>query len=233
MPIPRLQLVTPPEVARPVIEVVQAALDAGAPWLQIRTKEATDRARLDHAAALVERCRAAGAIYLVNDRVDIALSVGAHGVHLGDADLPPATARRLLGPDALIGVTCRDPGAARRAEAAGADYVGAGPTYPTTTKAGLPPPLGPRGIEAIASTVGIPVIAIAGVTVERVPELLDAGAWGVAVVGAVFSASDPPAAVRDLLAALGRPAQHQPAGSSSRPSGSSSRPAGGNGGSRS
>lgn len=207
MPIPRLHLVTPPEVARPLIEVAQAALDAGAPWLQVRTKGATDRARLDHAATLAERCRTAGATIVVNDRVDIALAVGAHGVHLGATDLPPATARRLLGPGAHVGATCRDPEAARRAEGDGADYVGAGPTYTTTTKAGLPAPLGPRGVEAIASAVEIPVIAIAGVTAERVPELLDAGAWGVAVVGAVFAAADPAAAVRDLLDALGHRAR--------------------------
>jgi thiamine-phosphate pyrophosphorylase len=121
---------------------------------------------------------------------------------VGDQDLPPSVARRLLGPDAIVGVTCRDPETARRAADNGATYLGVGPAYTTSTKRGLPPALGPHGIEAVANAVDLPVIAIAGITPHRVPELLDAGAHGVAVVSSVFGAADPAAATRRFLEAL-------------------------------
>jgi thiamine-phosphate pyrophosphorylase len=182
---------------------VSRAVDAGAPLVQVRHKEGTDRARLAATGAIVERCRAAGAMCLVNDRVDLALATGAAGVHLGAEDLPVDVARRLLGDHAVVGGTARDPDGARRAEDAGATYLGVGPCYPTTSKTGLPEPGGPARVEAVARAVSIPVIAISGVTVERVPELIDAGAWGVAVLGAVHAAADPAAMVATFLSALG------------------------------
>jgi len=185
-----------------VVHATQAALAAGAPLVQVRCKEVTDRDRYHHSSRLQRLCREAGAVCLVNDRVDLALAVGADGVHVGDDDLPVAVARRLLG-WGMVGATCRDADSARRAVDGGATYLGVGPAYTTATKAGLPPPLGPRGIEAVASAVDVPVIAIAGVTAQRVRELRSAGAWGVAVVGAVYSAADPGEAVRQLLDALG------------------------------
>ena len=185
-----------------MVDSTRQALDAGAPLLQVRTKDGTDRDRYRHAAQLLQLCRAAGARCLLNDRVDLALAVEADGVHLGDEDLPVSVARRLLGA-AMVGATCRDAEGARRAVDAGATYLGVGPAYTSTTKAGLPAPLGPRGIEAVANAVDVPVIAIAGVTADRVPELRAAGAWGVAVVGAVYGAADPAAAVTRLLQALG------------------------------
>ena len=185
-----------------MVHATQAALAAGAPLVQVRCKEVTDRDRYHHSSRLQRLCREAGAVCLVNDRVDLALAVGADGVHVGDDDLPVAVARRLLG-WGMVGATCRDADSARRAVDGGATYLGVGPAYTTATKAGLPPPLGPRGIEAVASAVDVPVIAIAGVTAQRVRELRSAGAWGVAVVGAVYSAADPGEAVRQLLDALG------------------------------
>ena len=141
-------------------------------------------------------------MWLVNDRVDLALALGADGVHLGDDDVPVDVARRLLGPDAMIGATARNPEAAKRAVDAGASYLGVGPAYATHTKSGLPDPMGAAGVAAVAGAVSVPVIAIAGVTVDRVAELRDAGAWGVAVVGAVYGAADPAAATAELLEAL-------------------------------
>jgi thiamine-phosphate pyrophosphorylase len=135
--------------------------------------------------------------------VDVALAVGAAGTHLGAGDLPLAAARRVAGPGHLLGGTARDPGTGRRLVAEGADYLGVGPAYPTTTKTGLPDAIGPAGVQAVAGAVDVPVIAIGGVTAARVPELLAAGAAGVAVVGAVSGAADPAAATRALLAALG------------------------------
>jgi thiamine-phosphate pyrophosphorylase len=203
IPTPKLHLITPPGIDETVLRVTTDALAAGAPLVQVRTKDPSDRVRLHHAGLVREACSATGSVCLVNDRVDLAQAVGADGVHLGDDDLPVEVARRILGEAAVIGATCRDPDAARRAVDAGASYLGVGPAYATTTKAGLPDPLGPAGIEAVAAAVDVPVIAIAGVTVDRVAELLDAGARGVAVVGAVYSAPDPAAAVAAFLVALG------------------------------
>jgi thiamine-phosphate pyrophosphorylase len=138
--------------------------------------------------------------------VDVALAAGAAGTHVGADDLPVDAVRRIAGPGHLIGGTARDPLRAVELVAAGADYLGVGPAYPTPTKSGLPAPLGPSGVAAVARAVRVPVIAIGGVTAGRIPELLAAGARGVAVVAAVSEAADPAAATRKLLNALdGRP----------------------------
>jgi thiamine-phosphate pyrophosphorylase len=201
--IPRLHLVTPPTTADAVVVATRRAVAAGAPLVQVRSKDVTDRDRLRHTARLADVCAAGGAACLVNDRVDVAIAVCAAGFHVGAHDLPVAVVRRLLGAGAVVGATCRDPESARRAVDEGATYLGVGPAYATTTKAGLPDPLGPRGVAAVAAVASVPVIAIAGVSAARVPELLDAGAWGVAVVGAVYAADDPGAAVEELLTVLG------------------------------
>jgi thiamine-phosphate pyrophosphorylase len=132
----------------------------------------------------------------------MAVAAGADGVHVGAMDLPVDAARRVVGSDLVVGATVRDPAAALRAVELGADYLGVGPTYASSTKDGLPEPLGPPGIAAVAAAVAVPVVAIAGITVDRVPEVLAAGAWGVAVIGAVSRAADPVAATRALLEAV-------------------------------
>jgi thiamine-phosphate pyrophosphorylase len=184
------------------LAAVSAAVGAGAPVVQVRLKGCTDRVLHDFAAAVVGICAAARVTCLVNDRVDIALAVGAHGTHLGADDLPVAAARRVAGPAHLIGGTARDPQRARQLVAEGADYLGVGPAYPTRTKTGLPDALGPAGVGAVARAVEVPVIAIGGITVDRAPDLLRAGAAGVAVVDAVAGAADPGAATAALLRAL-------------------------------
>jgi thiamine-phosphate pyrophosphorylase len=196
-PIGRLHLVTDS------LSVVAAALAAGAGTIQVRVPDsATDRDCYDLAARVLDLCRAAGALCLVNDRLHIALAVGADGGHVGGDDLPVAAARRVLGPAAVLGATARDPDTARRAVADGASYLGVGPAYATSTKDGLPDPIGPAGIAAVARAVDVPVIAIGGVTVDRVGELRRAGAYGVAVVGAVSAAADPGRATKLLLEML-------------------------------
>ena len=184
------------------LELTEVVAGAGAPTIQLRAKGLTDAVLFDLATAVQDVCARHGSSLVVNDRVDIALAVGAAGVHVGDDDLPVVAARRLLGPGRVLGATARDLPAARRAEQAGATYVGVGPCYATTTKSDLPDPVGPAGIAGVAGYVGIPVIAIAGVTADRVPEVLAAGAYGVAVVGAVAAADDPARATREFLAAL-------------------------------
>ena len=202
MGIARLHLITPDATDASVLARTRAALAAGAPWVQVRTKRATDVARLALALDLAAACAAHGATCVVDDRVDVALAAGAAGVHVGAEDLPVAVARRLLGPAAIVGATCRDPEQARRARDDGASYLGVGPVYATTTKVGLPDPIGLAGLEAVARAVDLPVIAISGVTPGRVPEVLDAGAHGLAVVAAVYGADDVATATRAFLDAL-------------------------------
>lgn len=199
----RLHVLTDARGGDAALRAVSAAVSAGAPVVQVRQKDCTDRALYEFAAAVAGICAAAGGTCIVNDRVDVALAVGAAGTHLGADDLPVTAIRRVAGPGHLIGGTARSPQQAHDLVSAGADYLGVGPAYPTTTKSGLPDPIGLAGIAAVAGAVQVPVIAISGVTAERVPDLLAAGAWGVAVVGAVSAARDPAAATRRLLAELG------------------------------
>lgn len=198
----RCHLVTDPRPDRDPLAALPAALDAGVDVVQVRVKEATDRRALALVEAVLALCRPFGARCIVDDRVDVALAAGAHGVHLGADDLPVAAARALAGPDLLIGATVRDPAAAAAAAGEGASYLGVGPAFPTSTKAGLPAPIGVDGVAAVCAAVDVPVIAIGGVTAERVGPLLAAGAHGVAVVGAVHDAADVHAAAGRLVAAL-------------------------------
>jgi thiamine-phosphate pyrophosphorylase len=201
-PLPRLHVLTAPTADARSLETVDAALQAGARCIQARAKGLGDRDHLAFAAAVAARCHAVGAVCIVNDRVDIALASGADGVHLGAQDLAVADARRIAGERLLIGGTARDPEAAVAAVSAGADYLGVGPLYVTTTKDGLPDPIGMSTLSAIAAAVTVPVIGISGVTADRVHEVLRSGAYGVAVTAAVTAADDPAAATKALLAQL-------------------------------
>jgi thiamine-phosphate pyrophosphorylase len=198
----RLHVVTDAAGGAGALDAVRAALAGGTPVVQVRTKTGSDLSRLAFAREVVLLCRAAGALSIVNDRVDLALAAGADGTHVGADDLPVSVVRRIAGPDHLIGGTARDPVRAAELVAAGADYLGVGPAFATSTKDGLPDPIGPAGVGAVAAAVAVPVIAIGGVTADRVPLLRAAGAHGVAVVSAVSAAPDPAAAARALLAAL-------------------------------
>lgn len=198
----RLHVVSDARGGRDALGVVAAAVAAGAPVVQVRAKNCTDRVLHDFARRVVELCTPVGATCIVNDRVDVALAVGAAGTHLGAEDLPISAVRRVAGPGHLIGGTARDPERAAALVAAGADYLGVGPGYRTSTKSGLPAPLGPTAIGAVARAVEVPVIAIGGVTAQHVPELVAAGAHGVAVVTAISDAPDPAETTRTLLRAL-------------------------------
>jgi thiamine-phosphate pyrophosphorylase len=173
--------------------------------IQVRVEDdVSDRDAYDLAGAVLEICRPHRVLCLVNDRLHVALAVGADGGHVGAADLPVAAARKVLGPAGVLGVTCRDPVVARSARRAGAADLGVGPAFATTTKSGLPDPLGPRAIARIAAAVpDTPVVAIGGVTAANAASLLAAGAVAVAVVGAVANAADPAAATEGLLKAVG------------------------------
>ncbi|MBN2624206.1 MAG: thiamine phosphate synthase [Acidimicrobiales bacterium] len=182
--------------------VAEAALEAGAPTLQVRLKSGTDADRYRLAFTIAERCRAAGATCLVNDRADLAVAVGADGVHVGADDLPVPAVRRVVGPAALVGGTARDPDRARALVAEGATYLGVGPTFATTSKPGLPDPIGIEGVRAVVEAVDVPVIAISGITAARIDEVMATGAWGIAVIGAVAQSPDPHTATHDLMLAV-------------------------------
>jgi thiamine-phosphate pyrophosphorylase len=198
----RLHLLTDARIGRDALGIAMRALAAGAPVVQLRVKGCTDRELYDLGLRLVAACRDHGATCIVNDRVDIALAIGADGTHLGADDLPVAAVRRIAGAGHLIGGTSREPGHAARLVACGADYLGVGPAYTTSTKDGLPAPLGPTGVGAVARAVNVPVIAIGGITADRVAPLMAEGAYGVAVVAAVSDAADPIAATTELLKAV-------------------------------
>ena len=184
---------------RGVRGVVAAALAAGAPAVQLREKTLQPRDVLPLASRLRAETRAADALFLVNDRIDIALAVQADGVHLGPDDMPVAAARRIAPPGFVIGCSAATPARARAAIAAGADYIGCGPVFPTSTKEDAASPVGVAGLAAVVGAVRNPVVAIGGITAPRTPDVLRTGATGCAVVAAVMAAPDPGGAVRELL----------------------------------
>jgi len=195
--LPRLILVTDRRATdRDLLEVVEEALGAGLPAVQLREKDLPGRPLL----ALAERLRAAtaraGALLFVNDRIDVALAAVADGVQLGTGSVPVEVARRLLPAGALVGVSTHAPGEA----AAGADFALFGPVWETPSKAGAQ---GEARLQEAVRAAAIPVLAIGGVTAARVPAVRAAGAAGVAVIRAILAAPDPGAATRALLAALG------------------------------
>src|SRR5262245_6171100 len=193
--IPNLILVTDPAATGDLVAVVERALDAGLPAVQLRDKELPGRPLL----ALAERLRAAtarrNALLLVNDRIDVALACGADGVHLGGGSMPADVARRLVGAEALIGVSTHAPGEVP----ADADLAFFGPVWETPSKTGA------QGVAQLAAAVRaspVPVLAIGGVAVDHVADARAAGAAGVAVIRAILAADDPAAATRALLASL-------------------------------
>jgi thiamine-phosphate pyrophosphorylase len=196
-----LYLVTSP--VPQLLDRVEAALAAGVRLVQYRAKQGEDGERLEQALALRELCSRHGALFLVNDRIDLALAVDADGVHLGQGDLPPAVARRLLGPERLIGRSTHALAQLRQAEADGCDYAGVGPVQATPTKPGRQP-VGLNYVREACGAAQIPWFAIGGITAAVVPELRRAGAERVAVVRAITEAEDAQAASQALLSALGQ-----------------------------
>ncbi|MDB4947929.1 MAG: thiE [Gemmatimonadetes bacterium] len=204
-PLPRLHVVTDDAiVARPgFVEAARQVLEAGGDRiaLHVRAPAGSGRQVYGRAAELVPIARSVGAMLVVNDRVDVALAVAADGAHLGRRSLSVGDARRMLGSDRLIGASVGARAEADDAIAGGADYLLAGSIYPTASHPGRPG-IG-VGLIAEMSRLGVPVIAIGGITVDRVAEVLAAGAAGVAVIRSVWDAGDPAVAVGRLIVALG------------------------------
>lgn len=181
------------------VDVAAAAIDGGASAIQLRAPELAGYEVYVLAKELVLRCRAAGVRLLVNDLVDVAVATRADGAHVGQGDAP-AIARDALGPGRILGISVTTPEEARAAEAAGADYVGV-TVWSTATKPAAEP-VGLAGLRAVADATALPVVAIGGITVGNVGDVIEAGAAGVAVVSAVAAADDPVAEVRALRAAV-------------------------------
>lgn len=195
----RLIVITDPASPHGPLNAARAALRAGAPALQVRWKGAGAREIMGLATDLREATSEAGALLFVNDRLDVAVAAGADGVHLGQDDLPLRAARQIAPPGFLIGISVDTPGEAVAAEAAGADYVGVGPIYLTATKNDAGPVLGPEGVRPFRERVAIPIVAIGGIGPASAASVIQAGADGVAVIGAVMFADDPGAATNGIL----------------------------------
>ena len=200
--LPRLHAITDERIARrPDLERIAAALAAGAPGLALHARGHTLTGLEHYRLAVRLRQPSSNARLFINDRLDVALATGADGVQLRTGSLDVADARA-LGPDWLVGRSVHTTAEATAARAAGADYLLAGPVFPTATHPGAAP-LGLEGIRAVAA-VGLPVIAIGGVTAERIADLRAAGAWGVAAIRALWDADDPASAARAMEKALER-----------------------------
>ena len=192
---------------RPLPALAAAAVRGGVTLLQIRDKTGSTRDQVAQARAVLAAVAGTGVPVLVNDRVDVALAAGADGVHLGADDMAPDDARRLLGPDAIIGLTIHSIEEADAAPVALAGYFGVGGVYGTRSKVNRHGPIGPDGFGAIRAALkrrapGVPAVGIAGITAENAGPVIAAGADGVAVISDLFMADDIEAAARRLAAAV-------------------------------
>ncbi len=194
-----LYLVTSPSDR--LLEIVEAALKGGLTLVQYRNKTADDTTRLQEAEKLAQLCHQHDALFILNDRVDLAIAVNADGVHLGQQDIPIALARKILGPQPLIGRSTTNPTEMERAIAEGADYIGVGPVYETPTKAGKAA-AGLAYIRYAVEHAPMPWYAIGGIDASNLPQVVGAGATHVAVVRAIMQAPDPTQATQALLAHL-------------------------------
>lgn len=178
----------------------RALLASGARVLQVRIKPARTSGEIARASRMARRlCDEHGAALVVNDRVDIAVAVGADGVHLGQTDLPLEWARKLVGDKLWIGISTHDLAQVRAAVDGGADYLGFGPVFATTTKQNPDPVQGVDGLRAAVAAAGrVPVVAIGGITPERASAVYATGAAAICAIGAVTSAADVTAAARSL-----------------------------------
>lgn len=183
---------------RSTLEIVEKAIEGGVQTIQLREKKmsAGQLVRLGKKLRVITREN--GVALIINDRVDVALAVGADGVHLGQDDFPIEEARKLLGNRAILGLSVDNVEEAVKAERAGADYVGLGPIYRTMTKTDTGPVIGPESIREVKDRIGIPVVAIGGIHMENAPAALRAGADSLAVITAVTEARDITGAARDL-----------------------------------
>lgn len=193
-------------------ELTRLALDGGADMIQFRQKSGATRPFLQESERALHAFRewqrsassSGGRVFIVNDRVEIALAIGADGVHIGQMDLPAVHVRKLIGPDRILGVTATTTAECRQAERDGADYIGFGPVFSTRSKSNPASVKGLAGLLDAVAAVSIPVIAIAGITPDRCQAVLDAGGAGVAVMSSIVLDPNPLQATRLFRQSLDR-----------------------------
>ena len=198
-----LYLVIGPDTTagRDVTSVALAAVRGGATMIQLRYKAGASEI-MQSAREVIEVLRPTGVPVIINDRVDLARALGAQGVHVGQGDTPPADARRILGEDAIVGLSITDRAQIGAVDPAVVDYLGVGPVFATSSKADAAPPLGLEALSDIARSVRLPVVAIGGITEENAAAVIRAGADGLAVISAICAANDPESATRTLVARI-------------------------------
>lgn len=182
---------------RALLDCVREALDGGVTLVQYRAKTASSAEMYAEALQLKALCDSFKVPLIINDRLDIAMAVGAAGVHLGQDDLPCAAARKILGEDYIIGVSAHNPAEAAEALQSGADYLGCGAVFGTATKADVQK-LGTEGLAAICKAKGLPVVGIGGVTADNYREVRVAGADGAAIVSGILAQPDIRTTVRAI-----------------------------------
>ncbi len=202
-----LYIILDPSVCpdRPLVEVLRASATAGASLFQYRNKTASMRDAYAEALVLRQAAAQAGALFIVNDRCDLALAVDADGVHLGQGDLPLDLARNMMGPDKLIGISTHNPEQVTAATGGKPDYLGFGPIFKPASKQDHDPVVGLEGLRVVRRLTSLPVFAIGGIQIEQVGDVMKAGADGVAVISAIMKAVDIREAVRKFLAHMPKP----------------------------
>ena len=186
------------------LDSIRLALEGGCRWIQLRMKDATDDEVRPIAMAAQQMCREAGATFIIDDRVELVRELHADGVHLGKNDMPIREARRILGPDFIIGGTANTFDDVKLHYESSADYIGCGPFRFTTTKQKLAPVLGLDGYRSIvsqmrAANINIPIVAIGGITEDDIPAILATGITGIALSGTVLRAENPVQKMNELL----------------------------------
>lgn len=199
-----LYIILDPSVcpARPLVDVLTTAAEVGAFLFQYRNKTASMKDAYVEALALRQAAAKAGVLFIINDRCDLALAVDADGVHLGQGDLPLDLAKKVMGPDKLIGISTHNPDQVREATAGKPDYLGFGPIFKPGSKQGHDPVVGLEGLRAMRSLTSLPVFAIGGIQIDQAGEVMRAGANGVAIISAILKAPDISLAVKAFLAKM-------------------------------
>lgn len=197
----RLYLVTdrPLSLGRDIAWVVEEAVKGGVTMVQLREKDIDTREYIELALKLKPILREAGVPLIINDRVDVALAVDADGVHIGQSDMPYEFARRLLGPDKIIGLSAENMDQVREANSLDIDYVAVSPVYSTATKTDTAPPFGLDGLREAVKLSVHPSVAIGGMNARTAADAFATGVDGIAVVSAICSAEDPRKAAEELL----------------------------------
>lgn len=191
------------------LDGIRMALVGGCRWIQLRMKNASDDEMRPIALEAQRMCKKAHAIFIIDDRVEMVKMVGADGVHLGITDMPIREARHILGSDAIIGATANTLDDVKRHAKAGADYIGCGPFRYTTTKQKLAPTLGQDGYRHIvegmkAEGIQLPIVAIGGIRLSDIPDIMATGVTGIALSGTILKAVNPIAETANILAAINK-----------------------------